>query len=792
MKHFIVLIIVYVTSYLLIGCKDFKGEESPVIPCDVSQPISFIAQVDLSTRGTPVTDVANLTDMGVYCAVTSNSDWNANAVSNLMFNEQLSNNSGTWTYADSPIYWDASELTDRYSFFAYTPYASIDNGITVKGDETTQGKPTLSYTVPSNVVKQPDLMVAVPRYNLRPVGNTVSLQMKHALTAVGFKMAGYNEKVVQISITGVSVSGDLVIDGSNIQWSNLGSPTNTDYSALINFDQGQSYFTATPQMTDLITGNGYLMMIPQVLGADAKLKITFDDNTTRVISLNAYSWVPGARIMYQITNTGIISTTSPPIIFPSTATTSGSASVICRNSLGVEAPLPWTLTVEPPADTWLKLSLYPNGSGATATLSGAGSQPVYFVLTQNNGSIPRATNVLLNGSPSILITQLPALGNIYKNGTLPASVKTYVGAFWRANETGERIIRLAGMNNDEENRGPWTVSVVWQDAKWSSGDSILLSKDKLDATSLSARGITWNKNTENPNQGTNGPENHKITAGTSTISGVVDGQHPDLIFRVGLKNVFSAYHEFNSPARYAVVLLTYGTPVKVQKFFIRQGQGADVVSSTRTDAKWPPYNLSNSTSFMTYPTQAGYFYQWRHSATVSTPWPHDPITPTPSTWPTASSSDGEVFSLDSACPTSYTVPTGSTLTTTQQQSLLSPADIVHFWGYYADGFFDRRETVDAPGGQGQVKSAVSKDNNNIAYMGMLVYSNITNASLFFPAAGYRVATNGALTNAGNDAMYMSRTVQSFSNSYFLNFWNSGGADNHWLKSYGFNVRCVRP
>jgi len=132
------------------------------------------------------------------------------------------------------------------------------------------------------------------------VGN-VSLQMKHALTCVGFQITGDGDQLTAISISGVSVSGDLVMNGGDIVWTNLGSPTTTDFSASINYDTGEDYFTIPSVMTNLIASDGYLMMIPQALGSDAKIKLTFNDDTTKEISLDNFTWEAGKRITYNIT-----------------------------------------------------------------------------------------------------------------------------------------------------------------------------------------------------------------------------------------------------------------------------------------------------------------------------------------------------------------------------------------------------------------------------------------------------------------------------------------------------------
>jgi uncharacterized protein (TIGR02145 family) len=271
------------------------------------------------TRGTPITAASQMTTMGVFASYTSTSDWTASASLGKMFNQKLTYTAGEWEYpAGEEVYWGATTLADRYSFFAYAPYGSgvynatsnaTGNGLVVD-TATTTGTPTLTYTVPVKVQNQPDLMVAVPKKNVRPSGAKVSLAMEHALTSVAFQIKGNGEKVKSISVQGVSVSGTLAVDGGTITWSNLAAPTTTDFSASLNFDtdddgdgEEDCYTTTETMSTNLIAGDGYLMMIPQTLTAGAKVVVTYSDDTTKELALSADTWEAGKKVVYNITLT---------------------------------------------------------------------------------------------------------------------------------------------------------------------------------------------------------------------------------------------------------------------------------------------------------------------------------------------------------------------------------------------------------------------------------------------------------------------------------------------------------
>jgi hypothetical protein len=276
---------------------------------DPSAPVGFVTgdAAGAATRGTPITAASQMTTMGVFASATGTSDWTATATLGKMFNQKLNGDNGVWSYlAGDEVYWEATTLADRYSFFAYAPYGSTDNGIVVDTSDTT-GVPTLTYTVPTDVTKQPDLMVATKK-NMRPTGAKVPLAMEHALTSVAFQIKGNGEKVKAIAIQGVSQTGTLAVDGETITWSNLGTPTTTDFSASLNYDTTGDgaglYYTTTENMsTNLIAGNGYLMMIPQTLTADAKVTVTYSDDTTKELALSSVTWAAGDRLTYNITLT---------------------------------------------------------------------------------------------------------------------------------------------------------------------------------------------------------------------------------------------------------------------------------------------------------------------------------------------------------------------------------------------------------------------------------------------------------------------------------------------------------
>ena len=435
----------------------------------------------------------------------------------------------------------------------------------------------------------------------------------------------------------------------------------------------------------------------------------------------------------------------------------------------------------------------------------------------------------------------------------------YIGAFWRANEIGERIIRIpvAGAN-----AGLWAARVTWVDARWSyaGGDYILLDTLNTSNTSLNGRTqILSSGGALDPNA-----ENHTLSAltgDTAIIGNAAAYGTGEIRFRIGLQKPFAAYDDnpdytTTYSARYARVTIYYGAGLqKTMNLFLRQGEGADYVmhyndainsggmnrpatsgpkspSSARpAAARFSPHNLTDPAGntvvdytaitplgpggggFVSYPTQAGYFFQWNVS-TKAFP-PHD--TSNIGNWTNV---DVELWNaaVDETCPTNYRRPNDWDGTSTghvtnspvhpvtgseMRQSLwLNPQNDTGVnnvdnavWGYYADGFFDRREIVAGP--TGIALTAVSSNNNQVAYRGMLFYnsdksSGHYNASVFFPAAGFRAFSNGGLLSTGSAGYYWSSSSVSGQNAWRIYIDSSTARVNNSLRSYGHFIRCVKP
>ncbi len=566
---------------------------------------------------------------------------------------------------------------------------------------------------------------------------------------------------------------------------------------------------------------------------------------------------------------GKITVTVAPATIPSMA---GDAQVPAKETLAVTCTSEsgatvsygeWTLTSSAP---WLTLTLNSNGSGAETTLSGIGTKTVYLVAGENGGPGTRTANITLEGvtQPVSVVTQavvviLPAL-DVPDNGALktdvtgyygelPSAQTSFVGAFWRATQTGERVI----MTNAGANIGDWTATVAWYDSKWdpANGDGVVLAAgDSTDA----------NIRTATPGDA----ESYKVGGTSSSVTGTVAEADGNIIFRIGLTKEFTAYNANTSPARYAVVKLSYAGNTKNQLIFLRQGEGADYVmrpgdkddsganvgdTDNRSSAgKFSPYNMTASAAqwaaanpggaamtdypqlavrggtFTEYPSQGGAIFQGEALSAGGDESDkrraYNHLSATMPTGISATAADyNAFFNLDEnklwkaatneICPTGWRRPhdgnpsvlnpgtdgasgsneiKGSEL----RQSLhLTPlitndvngAVLNSVFGYFADGFFDRRTAA---------SGAVDATSVNAGFRGRVFFNPYSYNSIFLPCGGYRNV--GAISQVGSRAYYWCSTTFSSTNTPMSCIFVGDaiyGAPYSQGRQMSFSVRCVK-
>lgn len=204
-----------------------------------------------------------------------------------------------------PMYWPVGQ---KLSFFAYAsdiPLAGA--GITLS--PATGVPDSITYKVPADVTKQPDLLVSA-KYNQPQVGK-VSLNMKHALSCVSFCGIAPEGKtyVKSITLRNVYSQGSLALNDSTITWNiNKNSKGVTVFEAGILDDQELGK-DPLPNNNYLMTADGYLMMIPQKL-TNAAIDVLYwngkDETGNKVLTYilpvddaSYATWKPGRKYIYK-------------------------------------------------------------------------------------------------------------------------------------------------------------------------------------------------------------------------------------------------------------------------------------------------------------------------------------------------------------------------------------------------------------------------------------------------------------------------------------------------------------
>jgi len=462
--------------------------------------------------------------------------------------------------------------------------------------------------------------------------------------------------------------------------------------------------------------------------------------------------------------------------------------VVLKQSFNVSSSMDWILVDKPEGFTFDVIAGGPGLTKVTVTVTDYDNDDEVTVkVVASNGAVKIVTLKVTypntwdeDGDPEV------------RGVTFQVPARPYVGAFWRKNQTGERIIRIENMYATTANRGLWRAYVKWLDQRWGTDRGVVLSKDMVGTQSLADRNISFS--TIIPDAAVSNAEDYQIAGYQFMVEGEVTAQNPDIIFRIGLKKTYTPTTQY--PARYALVHIEYGNPVKYYKVYLRQGEDADyvmrsgdpngsgaAVAENRAFArKFSPYNLTDPDkgapttiittgnpnnglpvrggSFVEFPSQVGHYFTFNYNRQAFAPhvaantnfpgnganfWDPTLHETCPIGWRRPNEGDYTIFNTEGKVEGSefrqslwLDPPVGN-----QEGNLKNSV-----FGNYADGFFDRRQIV--PTNLPSSNVGVSFTTFNGALRGRLFFNPTTNASLFFPAGG-NGAGNPSVPGLGNVA-----------------------------------------
>ena len=228
--------------------------------------------------------------------------------SSLFQNEEATQNGNYW-FTSSKETWP---LDGSVSFYAYAPYN--ETSLSLQGSDDVVKNKTIRYTANTDFSKQPDLIVAKSESNAftsSTANKAVGLSFNHALTAITFSISAdmIPGTVKSITVSGVYGQGDY--DLSKASWAALANPSTYAIALNASVKAGDS-----KALTDK---NSALMLIPQNLGADAKLSMVFNDgkkDKTVSFSLNGTSWTAGKHITYVLSSSKITTLNMGSLTYP--------------------------------------------------------------------------------------------------------------------------------------------------------------------------------------------------------------------------------------------------------------------------------------------------------------------------------------------------------------------------------------------------------------------------------------------------------------------------------------------
>ena len=347
MKRYQYLSILAISVLFLASC----AKETPIVPGGGTYYPIFngymLFSTDVSSRATLATDMHNKSFgvLGYQYSPTTNWDTaKALATPNLFYNQEVScNEKGVCSYEPIKPWEDY-----KYSFFAYHPYATAYNGITISGKDVV-GSPTLTYTYPwIGTVVDDGESVPVVNYDKDQIcdlmtaeaidedgSSNVNLDFKHRFFAVEVLATNYNETGYQLDKDGNQIWVDatqkinnliLIVKGltyksmtipmstlsgepeyisrEKIAWGNKTNEVRFELSKreviVPAFNEGGNGYATSISKLGSSNSNGYLMLIPQSEDLEFTVNWFGNDNVTHnpTAVKSTMSFEPGK--LYQV------------------------------------------------------------------------------------------------------------------------------------------------------------------------------------------------------------------------------------------------------------------------------------------------------------------------------------------------------------------------------------------------------------------------------------------------------------------------------------------------------------
>ncbi len=262
------------------------------------------------TRGTQITKADGMSSFGVTAFLGSQK---------YMDHEKITKFADSWK-PQTDYFWLNGKPLDFYAWYPYNPTegtSGIPAGMTLNSEDFS----SISYTVPTDVSKQEDLMFAVNKNASEPAdGKATSLDFKHSLAAVKFVVGDLptGTKVTSVALKGVQYKGKFAVgtdDKGEVQiaWMKNSSNVTRDFTQATNKEVKEN------DTDNAITKEDQtFFMMPQTLPDDAMAEVVVEDEKGAKVTLTGLlqdataaeqaknKWEAGNTYTYSISLSGII------------------------------------------------------------------------------------------------------------------------------------------------------------------------------------------------------------------------------------------------------------------------------------------------------------------------------------------------------------------------------------------------------------------------------------------------------------------------------------------------------
>lgn len=353
------------------------------------------------TRGSLV-EADNFYDsFGVLASVYTGTWSEDSCLPDYMYDVEVTEASA-WT---TSYYWPGAGRNIR--FFAYAPYGG--QGI-VLSDKTSAGTPSITYTIPTDVADQQDLLVAATSGMAGNTAAAAPLSFAHALTAVRFTTGDdmMSGRITKITLKGVYGSGSHT----------MGSDSWNGYGATTDFSQPLAAAVDGSANQEITPVAATFMMLPQTLPSGASIEVVYTDDLTStqrtlIASIAGSQWPMGRTVTYRISTSSIVITPTFTVTAPADFTyAGGSKNYSVTSYAAVSRPGDATRTV-PVA--WIAEFVEDDGSGGynviarpewltafTASGNGGTSATTFSAMAMaQQGVTSNAHNDALQAAPAV-------------------------------------------------------------------------------------------------------------------------------------------------------------------------------------------------------------------------------------------------------------------------------------------------------------------------------------------------------------------------------------------------------